>query len=363
MVKWIFVLFVIVGFPLVAIAQGVEGWPTRDDVPGADEDKMISDINEYVKMTPVWLGQPRHIWYLKFEPQKPKMVVVGKEFGRTEIYWYMLYKVTNMDEWEHEVFLEVTAWSDKGVEYQDYYAKDVIEAIERKENKTEANGGKGLYSTDYVTMMKDIPEKLTEYPKPGTHADDTGLALPKIGPGETWECVAVFKRLFDPQAENLRINVKGLKSWDPEANFIRIRVTGLSNDFKIITHEDTNEIPKYLGKDCLLLTDGSQMWGKVSEAREEYHIIVTNEAGEAVEETVSKSKVFKWIKSDKNFIAPNERLVDEPYYEILYRRKGDEFASTEDPIEYVEQGWVRHWRIIKVDQVFTNDFKEFQGER
>ncbi|MCX7703136.1 MAG: hypothetical protein N2234_03415 [Planctomycetota bacterium] len=331
-----------------------------DDVPVQDEGKIIEDINEYVKMTPVWLGQPRHVWYLKFEHEKPKMVVVGREFGRTEIYWYMLYKVTNLDTWEHEVFLEVTAWSDKGVEYQDYYARDVIEAIEKKENRTEANGGKGLYTADVVAMAKEVPDKLAEHPKPGVHADDTGLAVPKIGPGETWECVAVFKRLSEPEADRFRINVKGLKSWDPEANFIRIRVAGLSNDFKIVTHEDMKEIATYLGKDCLILTDGSKMWGKVTEAREEYSIITTNEAGEQIEEPVSKSKVFKWVKSDKSSLLPNERLVDEPYYEILYTRKSDEFASTEDPIEFVEEGWVRHWRIIQVDQVFTNDFKEFR---
>ena len=349
-----FLGFIFLLFSPVVFAQ------EPDDVPTSDEDRIIKDEREYAKLTPVWMGQPRHVWYLKFEYEKPKQVVVGQEFGRTEIYWYMIYRVTNVDSWAHEVFLEITAWSDKGVEYQDCYAWDVVDAIERKENKKEANNGKGLFHTGKVSMPEDVPERLTEFPRPGVHADDTGLNIPKLGPGETWECVAVFKRLFEPQKDRFRINVKGLKSWDPEANFIRIRIGGLSNDFKVITHEDVNEIQKYLGKDCLIMEDGSKLWGQVSETREEYQIIMEDEAGNKIEKTILKSKVYKWVKSEKSSLLPNERLIIEPFFEILYRRKGDEFASTEDPIEFVEDGWVRHWRILKADQDFYNDFKEFR---
>lgn len=309
------------------------------------EEKIIKESEEKAKLIPQWLGEPRHIWYLEFTYEKPETIRVCTEEGEIEVYTYMLYKVKNSDSVDHEFNLFIGAWSDKkpcqnsydedlkrfrtvhDLPYRDKYIPDVKEKIEKTLFKTEANGGKGLYCKNDVTM----PAKIGEPTRPGTHGDEYGINSPVIKAGEEWECVAIFDR------------------FDDEMNYFRVYVGGLTNDFKIYTHLDAEKVRDYIGVDIVHLRNGEIVRGEVEETTNNIIVKVKKETGDLERLVFKREEVKNFWKAKRQAIEPNERLFVEKLLEITFHRSGDEFYTSLDWLEFKERRWVEWVRIEKVD--------------
>lgn len=310
-----------------------------------DEAALNQRLERQTTYTSEWIGGPRHVWYLEFKHDKIAPIRVCIEEGEIEVFYYMLYTVTNKDENDHELEMRIGAWSDKqpcpnkwddtiknyrdmsDLKYRDTYIPEVVKAVEKKHFLQEANGGKGLLSLAEVT----VPDELGKATQTGTHGDETGINSPALKAGETWQCVAVFKRI------------------SAEMDYLRIYVYGLTNDFKVLTHLDTDQVREYRGMDMVLMKDGEMIRCRSEERLNDLRMFVRNVAGlldERVEKLVDVQEI---TKSKHTRIEPNQRLIAEKILEITYMRLGDEFYVTNDWVEKVSTQWFEWIRVIDTD--------------
>jgi len=117
-------------------------------------------------------------WYLDFKQVKMDRVLV--KIGETQTpYWYLIYKVTNPTDESISLSLQLKAYSDVGKKaYIEWFSPLAVKTIAAKEHRA----------------FKNVQEMRGE-----------------IGPGETFEAVALFKNVHEG-TDNLRIEVFGL--WD-----------------------------------------------------------------------------------------------------------------------------------------------------
>ncbi len=117
-------------------------------------------------------------WHLEFKQVKMDRVLV--KIGETNTpYWYLVYKVTNPTDESIFLNLQLKAYSDVGTKnYIEWFSPLAVKTIVAKEQRG----------------LKNVQEMRTE-----------------IGPGETFEGVALFKNVHEG-TDNLRIEVCGL--WD-----------------------------------------------------------------------------------------------------------------------------------------------------
>ncbi len=116
-------------------------------------------------------------WHLEFSQVKMDRVLV-KSGDTSTTYWYMIYKVKNPMEDEHQLNLFIRAHSDVGKRsYFEMYYPRAQKAIEAKEGRSFKN-------------LRDMRNK--------------------IGAGETLEGVAIFKSVHEG-TNNLKIRVSGLR--------------------------------------------------------------------------------------------------------------------------------------------------------
>lgn len=310
-----------------------------------EHEGMVDKLRRGETYTAKWLAGPRHIWYLEFSQKKICPIRVCIEEGEIEVYYYMLYKITNKDERDHEIDIRVGAWSDKqpcpnkwdkklkryrhmaDLKYRDTYVPEVVKKVEKKHFLQEANNGKGLFSLKDVTMPEEI-EKLTQQ---GIHGNETGISSSVIKAGETWQCVAVFKRI------------------SPEMDYFRIFIDGLTNDFQILTYLDSEQVREHRGTDMVLMKNGEMVRCRAEERLNDVRMFVRNEAGlldERIEKLIDVQSIHK---SGHTRIDPNQRLIVEKIYEVTYKRLGDEFYVSNDWIELEGERRFRWIRVIDVD--------------
>lgn len=117
-------------------------------------------------------------WHIDFQPVKMDRVLV-KSGETATTYWYMIYKVKNPMDDEHQLRLSVRAYSDVGKRsYFEMYYPKAQKAIEAKEGRA----------------FKNLKQMRT-----------------KIGGGDTIEGVAIFKNVHEGTSY-LKVRVTGL--WD-----------------------------------------------------------------------------------------------------------------------------------------------------
>lgn len=330
--------------------------------------KIRADLDRNTSYTAEWLGGPRHVWYLEFEHEKIRPIRIVREAGEVEVYYYMLYKVINKDSVDRELEIRIGAWSDKqpcpnkwddtlnnyrqmaDLKYRDTYLpendtleavkriekkhflskderKDVIEKIEKKHFLEDINNGKGLFSLADVT----IPEELGKATDTGIHGDETGINSPVIKAGDTWHCVVVFKKI------------------STEMDYLRIFVSGLTNDFKVLTHLDRDEVRELRGQDLVLMKNGEMIRSRSEERLNDVRMFIRNVAGQLDERVEKLVDVQEIVKAKHTRIEPNQRLIVEKMLEITYERLGDEFYVTNDWMEKIEQRWFEWIRVIDTD--------------
>ena len=340
--------------------------------------------------TSAWEDSPRHVWYLKFTHEKPKCIVVGQEWGNPRIYWYMVYTIENLDNEDHEIFVEVSASSDKGVTYIDSCEEDVYKAVVWKEGMKEWRGpqdtGKPgvLHPVDALTMFPSLarykgPLNLEWQKSPPvkigrTHGDPKDLGFPVIKAGQKWRCVAIFKMETDPLMDRFRIRPPGRYSWDPEARHIRIRVWGLTNDFRLITHEDRDRLRFYLRNDCVITRDGREFWGRVEEMVDAYKVTRLTPEGQTITHVIPKEKVWRYLpwnkaklrkgfRRNENDLSRYMRIVVHKYYQIIYERRGSDLFPDEQEFRLVDEGWVEDWSVIRLDNPHMRIWEKHLEER
>jgi hypothetical protein len=323
--------------------------------------KLHADLDKETSFTSKWLGGPRHVWYLGFKHEKIRPIRLSWEEGEIELYYYMLYTITNKDERDREIEIRIGAWSDKqpcpnkwdetlkryrqmsDLKYRDTYLPekenldiikkiekkrlDVIKKIEKKHFLKEANNGEGLYSLAKVT----IPEELGKATDTGTHGDETGINSPVIKAGETWQCVAVFKKI------------------STEMDYLRIYVSGLTNDFQILTNLDTDKVREYRGSDMVLMKNGEMIRCRAEERLNDVRMFIRNVAGMLDERIEKLVDVQEISKSRHARIKQNQRLIVEKVLEITYERLGDEFYVSNDWMQKIGQRSFEWIRVIDCD--------------
>lgn len=311
----------------------------------AQEENLVSRLKRGETYTAEWLGGPRQVWHLEFSHEKIQAIRICIEEGEIEVYYYMLYKITNKDEQDHEIDIRIGAWSDKqpcpnkwdktlkryrhmsDLKYRDTYMPEVVEAVEKKHFLQEANDGGGLFSLKDVTMPQDILKPT----KTGLQGDESGISSPVIKAGETWQCVALFKRI------------------SPEMDYLRIFVDGLTNDFKILTYLDSEKVREFRGTDMVLMKNGEMIRCRAEELLNDLRMFVRNEAG-LLDERIEKLVDVQEIKKTQHMrIDPNQRLIVDNIFEITYSRLGDEFYVSNDWIELEGERRFEWIRVIDVD--------------
>jgi hypothetical protein len=150
-------------------------------------------------------------WILDFGFKKVGTVQPTEGVHRGDVYWYLLYRVENKTGQDREVYVSVSARSNKEKSYADVYLPDVEPLVEKKV-------GKPLWGK--VDAFQDLKDRID---KGDTGKGDAGekkaLGYSRFRAGEQRDCVAIFNRL------------------DPGATQIAITVDGLSNDFHIVDRE------------------------------------------------------------------------------------------------------------------------------
>jgi hypothetical protein len=185
-----------------------------------------------------------HVWTLQIAYHHPRRVEVKREagVGKSEVYWFIAYEVTNTDKVPRPCFIDVCAESDKGKNtytYHDSIVPECKEEIRRilgmKEGETlytqtemclpnqgEANA---LPNKDGAVKVGPDPTTVKQTPDPSEGAIQSGgnakLALQLLAPGETRKCAACFGKL-DTEFDVLTIFFQGLcnpvEALNPEAS-------------------------------------------------------------------------------------------------------------------------------------------------
>lgn len=243
------------------------------------------------------------LYFLKFTHDAPKelYLTTGDSGEEPEVFWYLVYTVENADPEDHEIYLEVTAETGKGVRYRDGYHPLALErirkqtgnqAVVRLKDGTTVEGrvelGMDRTDVDEGTSSRSLkndeveeiryklwghkevttPEEISSVevrPERRPLGKPYKIARPILKAGETRQCVAIFPRL------------------DAEMDRLTISILGLTNDILVEPTE------------------------------------------------------------------PHTRKVTERLYQIVYERPGDEFHPSLDKISFVKEGWVDRERIIKTD--------------
>jgi hypothetical protein len=336
------------GVLAAAIVLSIALCVTAQDVPESEKGVSLrKKLERQVTYTSKWLGEPRDHWYLEFKHEKIRPIRVCIEEGDIEVYYYILYTVKNKDNEDHEVEIRIGAWSDKqpcpnrwdetlkryremsDLKYRDTFVDDVVKKIQKKHFKGKANNGKGLFSLADVTF----PEKLGKETVTETHGNPKGINSPVIKAGQTWECVAVFKKI------------------DTEMDYLRVFVAGLTNDFQVLTHLDTDKVREWRGQDMVLMKNGEMIRCRAEERLNNVRMFVRNVAGTLDERVEKLTDVQKIIKTKHARVKRNQRLVVEKIYEFTYKRLGDEFYVSNDWVEKVGARWFTWIRVIDTDLV------------
>jgi hypothetical protein len=117
-------------------------------------------------------------WYLDCQPVKMDRILV-KIGGAATPYWYMIYKIKNPTEEEVTLNLSIRGLSDVGKKtYLEWYNPEAVKAIQAREGRS----------------FKSVQDMRTA-----------------IGPGETIEAVALFRKPHEG-TDLFRVTVTGL--WD-----------------------------------------------------------------------------------------------------------------------------------------------------
>ena len=141
-------------------------------------------------------------WVLKFKPNALRMITPRTGVAKGRVYWYLLYTVENPSDEDREIYVSISASSDRKKEYGDLFLPSVERAIEKKE-KAKLWGK----TDEFKIISKRDPS-------------DAQFHYVTLKAGEKRRSVAVFNRL------------------DPNANDITIRVKGLSNEVRPATDAD-----------------------------------------------------------------------------------------------------------------------------
>lgn len=195
--------------PLAAQAQPKAGKvaPEKKSKPeeakeGEEKDAAKADAAPEVAANEPASDVPGAYWVLELEEKALRMIAPREGIGTGEVYWYLLYTLTNTGKEDRDVYVSVTATSDNNKLYADLFQPSIEKAIERKENLL--LWGK---SDEFALLSKRKPS-------------DPRYHYVTLKAGDIRRCVAVFNRL------------------DPNANKITIRVAGLSNEIKEIKKDD-----------------------------------------------------------------------------------------------------------------------------
>lgn len=153
----------------------------------------------------------KKVWLLELKPGRARRVLVGRE-PNGQRYWYLPFTLTNKESTAHSFFLEIWSESDKGRQFRSI-DESVVVAKARK--RLGLDPGQRLWS------QPDFTTAHAEQPLPPTFP--TELRLPRIGGGETVQCIAVF---HGPDAEMDKMVVK---------------VRGLTNDVEVKRTDNAHE--------------------------------------------------------------------------------------------------------------------------
>lgn len=207
------------------------------------------------------------LWYLKFKHEAPRWISMNNDLGvedgkiphefsgsakqlRTENYFYVFYTITNKEEKDIRVFINVTGESDKNKNVtssrdrkQKFVSKwDRMRVKDVDEKKADAKLDKRkLFRSRYRKNYHDVHDKavfkkveaILRYrgkvkkgeklysqvdltiptTKTNLNADPATrkLAMPVMKPGETRKCVAIFRR-FDVEMDVLVLTFRGLSN-------------------------------------------------------------------------------------------------------------------------------------------------------
>jgi hypothetical protein len=250
------------------------------------------------------------LWFLKFSHDGPRWISMNNDLGvedgkiphefsgsakqlRAENYWYVFYTITNKEQADHRLFINVTAESDKNKNVLSKRTKmkkgfasawdkfRVRDADQKKaeDDRSEASKFRSLYRKRYhdvkdPAVFKKVEailryrgklkkdEKLhsqidlTIPAKPddlGANPATRKLAMAMIKAGETKKCVAIFRK-FDVEMDWLILNFRGLSN-DQVIDFpedYRREVT--ENVFQLLYKRHgsdfftANKTPKFLAK-------------------------------------------------------------------------------------------------------------------
>lgn len=174
------------------------------------------------------IAQKAAAWTIQLKHEKPRRVTVKDDSGTPETFWWFSYTLKNTDQDAHEFSMHISAVSDKGknlYQYEDGSVPEVVAEIRRILGMKE---GETLYTQ---AELNTSPQG-QQHQLPGKEAPPGGgsgkVALPTIKPGETFRCVAIFKKL-DAEMDRLKISVHGLSNdvevkqtdqpWDSEFGF------------------------------------------------------------------------------------------------------------------------------------------------
>jgi hypothetical protein len=157
------------------------------------------------------------VWFLEFKEGRIGRVQIKDDTGDIENFWFLPYTLTNGDQHPHDIFIDITAVSDKGNRehrYHDMFIEDVYAEVRRMLGVKESEQ---LLSQRELCSHKpgqdNVQPKVTD---PKT-SETAVLSLPTIAAGETLKCVAIFQK-FDPEMDRLTIKIRGLTNTSLNTN-------------------------------------------------------------------------------------------------------------------------------------------------
>jgi hypothetical protein len=190
-------------FPVVAQAQ--ECNYCNQDLEGKNPLKCANCIKLSTQIT----KNNKRVWLIDFKQARIERAQIKDDTGDTEVFWFLPYTLTNKDDVPHDFFIDIKAHSDRGKNrhtYHDQWVPDAYEEIRKMLGKRE---------DDQLLSQRDVsmppPGEENELPAVGDKQTKrtAKIALMTIQPGETLDCVAIFKAL-DPELDRLTVTVRGL---------------------------------------------------------------------------------------------------------------------------------------------------------
>ena len=147
-------------------------------------------------------GGTGDLWVIELEVQALRLFTPVSGGGRGHVYWYMLYTLENPSNEDREIYVSISATSDRDKTYQDLFLRPIERGIERKL-------GRQFWGQDdrFDILATRDPS-------------DPRYSYTTLKAGEKRRCIAVFNPL------------------DAGANHIRIDVHGLTNDIEAVAQPD-----------------------------------------------------------------------------------------------------------------------------